>query len=88
MNKLKKIIEEMPKEDLLKLKKDLVSGNLTNLLNKKLNQDFTLKHCPVCGDKISNEPYILEFGKQIRQIAFFDGADCLSYFVQVKLKNK
>ena len=93
MNKLAKIIEDLKEEDLLKIKRDLVSGNIDKLIEKKLSffeeQKFSSKMCPVCGGPIHKESLVLEFGKPyIRRKAFFDGVDCLEYFVNTHVKKE
>ena len=93
MNKLAKIISEMNEEDLLKIKRDLVAGNIDKVINKRFDElsghDFSDKQCPVCGEKITSDSFILEFGSSyLRKRAFFDGVDCLEYFVNSKLKYK
>ncbi|MFT4311592.1 MAG: hypothetical protein ACMXX7_03120, partial [Candidatus Woesearchaeota archaeon] len=90
MNKLKKIIQELNEQELIALKKDLNEGNVEILINKKLRKINleNQRRCPVCGEEILKDPYILEFGSLIRRKAYFDGTDCLSYFVQTKIKQK
>lgn len=88
MNKLKNLIEEMTIEDLNLIKKDIISGNLNKLIDKKINSTYSKKICPVCNEKIENNPIILEFGKNLRIKAYFDATDCLSYFAQTKLRHK
>jgi len=92
MNKLAKIIDGLSKEDLIKIKRDLMAGNIDRLVEKKLNTyeeiNFSDKQCPVCSGNISDESYILEFGESyFRRRAFFDAADCLVYFVNTNLKH-
>ncbi len=93
MNKLARIIEDLNEEDLLKIKRDLVSGNIDRLIEKKLSffeeQKFSSKMCPVCGGLIHKESLVLEFGKPyVRRKAFFDGVDCLEYFVNTHIKKE
>ncbi|MGV8161772.1 MAG: hypothetical protein ACP5N2_00385 [Candidatus Nanoarchaeia archaeon] len=93
MNKLAKIIESLPKEDLIKIKRDLVSGNIDRLVEKKLRTytelNYSEKQCPICGGEIKEESYVLEFGASyLRRRAFFDAVDCLEYFINSKLKKK
>ncbi|MCC7574680.1 hypothetical protein KO361_03760 [Candidatus Woesearchaeota archaeon] len=93
MNKLSRIISSLSEEDLLKIKRDLVAGNVDRLVEMRLSEfqevKFSSKQCPVCGGKITNDSFVLEFGKSyIRRRAFFDGLDCLEYFVSVKLKKE
>ncbi len=92
MNRLAKIIDNLDKEDLVKIKRDLIAGNIDRLIEKKLRMysEFNLseKQCPVCGGDINENSFILEFGEPyLRRRAFFDAADCLEYFVQTKIKN-
>jgi hypothetical protein len=93
MNRLAKIIDGLDKEDLVKIKRDLIAGNIDRLIEKKLrtHDEFNLseKQCPVCGGDIDDGAFILEFGEAyLRRRAFFDAADCLEYFVQTKLKKE
>jgi len=92
MNKLSKIINSLNEEDLLKIKRDLVAGNVDKLVEKKLSDirevTYSSKKCPVCDGVISSDSFILEFGKSyFRRRAFFDGVDCLEYFVSINLKK-
>jgi len=93
LNKLAKIIEGLGKEDLLKLKRDLISGNVDRLVQQRLLKyselNYSEKQCPVCGGEINDDAFILEFGSPyLRRRAFFDAIDCLEYFVNTKLKKK
>jgi hypothetical protein len=92
MNKLAKIIDDLDKGELLKIKRDLIAGNIDRLIEKKLRkyEEFNLseKQCPVCGGDIEDGCYVLEFGAPyLRRRAFFDAVDCLEYFVRGKLKK-
>lgn len=93
MNKLSKIISSLNEEDLLKIKRDLVAGNVDKLIEKRLGElhdvNYSSKQCPVCSGAINSEALILEFGKSyLRKRAYFDGVDCLEYFVSTQLKKK
>jgi hypothetical protein len=93
MNKLAKIIDGLDKEDLLKIKRDLIAGNIDKLVEEKLHTyqetNFSEKQCPVCSGEITQNAFILEFGEQyLRRRAFFDAIDCLEYFVDTNLKQK
>ncbi len=93
MNQLRQLISQMSEEELRKLKKDLEEGNLYKLINKKLEEYEEVRNkekiCPVCGDKVESNAYVLEFGKSyLRRKAYFDGQDCLNYFIQTKMKKK
>ncbi|MGE0793038.1 MAG: hypothetical protein AB7V77_02545 [Candidatus Woesearchaeota archaeon] len=84
MNKLVKLIENMPLEDLKLLKKDLDAGNINKLIHTRLESQIKNEtgNCPVCGAIIKkNESFVLEFGKEIRKRAYFDELDCLNYFL-------
>ncbi len=89
MNKLKHLIQQLNEEDLTNLKRDLDSGNLQKLISKRLDElRLKDKNCPVCGEKIDNESFVLEFGKgYLRRKAYFDGSDCLEYFLNKKIKK-
>lgn len=92
MNKLSKLISEMEKDDLIKIRKDLISGNIERLIEKRLEsfqENYSEKFCPVCGGPITDESFKLEFGSTyLRRKAYFDGADCMQYFVDTNLKKK
>jgi hypothetical protein len=93
MNKLSKIINTLSEEDLLKIKRDLVAGNVDKLVDNRLKnfQEIKLssKNCPVCDGPISSSCFVLEFGEPyIRRRAYFDGVDCLEYFVNTHLKKE
>lgn len=88
MNQLKSLIDELDIEQLLKLKKELIEGNIERLINKKiLSFNWGEENiCPVCNrkiDDINNGAYVLYFGaKDFRRKASFCATDCLSYFVE------
>lgn len=93
MNKLSKLIQEMSKEELMLIKRDLVSGNIDRQINMRLmsfeEEDLSEKFCPVCGGPIKTDSFKIEFGKDyLRKRAYFDGADCLEYFIKNRLKGK
>jgi len=92
MSKLAKIIESLSHEDLLKIKRDLVSGNIDKLIDKKIkffDQDkLSEKFCPVCNAEINDNAFILEFGESyLRKKAYFDALDCLEYFTGTRLRE-
>lgn len=83
MNKLAKLIQHMDQDELLALKKDFEKGTLHTLLDKRNKElrDDKLVLCPVCSTPIKQGVgYYVEFGKEIRKKATFDGLDCLEYF--------
>ncbi|MFW6378448.1 MAG: hypothetical protein ACOCZV_00330 [Nanoarchaeota archaeon] len=85
MNKLARLIEEMPLEDLKKLKKDVDEGNMKRLIEKRLREEKRKQRlsCPVCSTQVKEgEGVTLYFGsKGLRKKATFDGIDCLEYFL-------
>lgn len=84
MNRLARLIQEMNKEDLLLLQRDLQEGNLAKLIKIRLDQLEERKQCPTCGEELtrSMQKFSLEFGpKDLRQKAYFDEYDCLRYFL-------
>lgn len=92
MNKLAKIIEGLSKEDLIKIKRDLVAGNIDKLIEKKIHsfdkEVLSEKFCPVCNSEITQDAFILEFGAEyLRKKAYFDAVDCLEYFINTRLRD-
>ncbi|MFW5866110.1 MAG: hypothetical protein ACOCU6_03380, partial [Nanoarchaeota archaeon] len=85
MNKLARLIEEMPLEDLKKIKKDIDEGNMKRLIEKRLREEKRKQKlsCPVCSTSVKEgEGVTLYFGsKVLRKKATFDGIDCLEYFL-------
>ncbi|MCF7799247.1 hypothetical protein K9M74_05075 [Candidatus Woesearchaeota archaeon] len=92
MNKLAKILETLPLEDLQLIQKDLDAGHIHAILNKRIIQakKSKLALCPVCHTPIKEgEGLHLQFGPQtLRKKATFDGADCLRYFLENHLGKK
>lgn len=92
MNKLAKIINTLGKEELELLQRDLVSGNVDKLVKKRLEMFEPMlgeKQCPVCGGPVNDESFVLEFGKRyLRKKAYFDGLDCMFYFLNTKVKKQ
>ena len=90
MNKLAKLINSLDSDDLKKIKKDLVEGNLLKLVDDKLKKlgDFN-KVCPVCGTPTKEDHITISFGEPgLRKKASFCGEDCLEYFLRdMKKKN-
>ncbi len=90
MNKLARIINNLNYKELLLIKKDLETGNIERLINKRIEElsPTKSKTCPVCGAEIKNDNYTLIFGPEdFRKKASFDGRDCLEYFLY-KLKKQ
>lgn len=91
MNKLAKLIKELPLQDVQLIKKDLEKGNIDRLITKRIKEinanRITL--CPVCSTAIKEgEGWHLQFGSpSLRKKATFDGVDCLIYFLE-RIKKK
>ena len=84
MNKLAKLISELSLEEVKLIKKDLDSGNINKIVDKKLSSEKGKETsvCPVCGMVVRRDSgFYLEFGKEIRKKAHFDELDCLNYFL-------
>lgn len=91
MNKLAKLIRELPYDDLLKIRKDITTGNMLRLVEERIAAfENPNKVCPVCGVPLDPERAItLYFGPPgLRQRASFDGEDCLLHFLDTMLKKK
>ncbi|MFP4568208.1 MAG: hypothetical protein ACLFN8_04660 [Candidatus Woesearchaeota archaeon] len=70
-----------------------MAGNVDRLVETRLcefkTSAFSSKQCPVCSAQITDESLVLEFGKAyVRRRAFFDGVDCLEYFINTQLKQE
>ena len=85
MNKLARIINELPHEDLILIKKDLEKGNIDRVVNNRIQevQANRITLCPVCSSPVKEgEGWHIQFGPLgLRKKATFDGLDCLEYFV-------
>jgi hypothetical protein len=91
MNRLARIISEMSVDELKLIKRDLEEGNLRRLIDVRLQQLSTQKVCPVCGTELEKgeQKYVLEFGPaDLRQKAYFDEHDCLTYFLENTVQGK
>ena len=91
MNKLAKLIKELPLQDIQLIKKDLEKGNIDRLITDRVKEinDNKITLCPVCSSPVKEgEGWHLQFGSAgLRKKATFDGADCLSYFLE-RIKKK
>ncbi|MBW2990618.1 hypothetical protein KY348_02845 [Candidatus Woesearchaeota archaeon] len=92
MNKLTRLIDNLSEKDLKLLKKDLETGNIEKLINRKLQEkreeDFN-KVCPVCQSSIKEESLALIFGPAgLRKKASFCALDCLEYFLNKVKQTK
>lgn len=86
MNKLAKLIGTLREEELRLIQKDVVSGNLENVIATRLAELRGHKDgvCPVCGADIpAGTGLKIQFGPaDLRQQAKFDAPDCLKYFLE------
>ncbi len=84
MNKLARLIKELPYDDLVKLRKDITEGNMLRLVDERVASfENPNRVCPVCSTRVEPEQALtLYFGpKGLRQRASFDAEDCLTYFL-------
>lgn len=93
MNRLAKLIDSLEVEDLRLVEKDLISGNIERLINKKILEKQKKNPndvCPVCNSYIDEKKDImLVFGKEaFRKKAFFCAYDCLEYFINTLRKEQ
>ena len=92
MNKLAKLIQQLPPNELVLIQKDVQTGTLQRLIDEELKkrQRGAKKTCPVCGTAVyQNQGIRLEFGPEdLRQQAHFDATDCLTHFIEHTLKKK
>lgn len=85
MNKLGKLVKGLQYEDLVKIRRDIIEGNMLRLVEERIGEfENPNRVCPVCNTPIDPKTAItLYFGpKGLRQRASFDGEDCLEYFVK------
>ncbi len=85
MNKLARLVGELPYDDVLKLRKDITAGNMLRLVDERIAAfENPNKICPTCGREVRQEEALtLYFGpKDLRQRASFDGEDCLKHFLE------
>lgn len=92
MNKLGRIIDNIPYEELLLLKRDLEIGNIERLINKRIEHFKTEKKiiCATCNAEIADSgdnQFTLVFGpRDFKKRATFCAMDCMLYFTD-KLKE-
>ena len=88
MNKLAKLINQLEKNDLEKIKLDLETGSIKRIIEKRLETP-KIKICPVCNSNfpIENIKYSLIFGpERFKKRACFDELDCMEYFINNHIK--
>ena len=87
MQKLRKIIENLGYEELMKLKKEMENGEFKKIIEQKIRNFETTheKACSVCYNDLepfSTSNYTLVFGPDdFRKKARFCAFDCLQYFL-------
>lgn len=84
MNKLAQLIRNLPKEDILLIKRDLEEGNLSKVIEERISEfEVPQKVCPICNTPLDDDaPYVLYFGTGVRKKARFDAIDCLEFFIR------
>ncbi len=90
MNRLAKLVKELPYDDLVRIRQDIAEGNMLRLVEERIAAfENPNRVCPVCSTPLDPETSItMYFGpKGFRQRASFDGEDCLEYFV-TKMRKK
>jgi len=89
-NNYVKFLEGMSDEGLEMFERDLKDGVIHKYIERK--KEFLKikdKTCPVCGNYVEEDCFVLIFGNpSIRKKAHFCGIDCLDYFVHKNLKYK
>jgi hypothetical protein len=89
MNKFSNFIDELSQDELELFEKDLKEGYIQKYIERK-KEFFKLKDkvCPVCGNIVEDDCFVLTFGEpSIRKRAHFCGVDCLEYFVNKSIKK-
>ncbi|RMF54774.1 hypothetical protein D6745_04190 [Candidatus Woesearchaeota archaeon] len=81
------MINELPYEELIKMKKDLDYGgkHLKHLVNLKIEEFKTKKRsvCATCGAPLGSHNMTLIFGPDdFKKKASFCAPDCLKYFLK------
>jgi hypothetical protein len=85
-----KFLEGLTNEELEQFERELKDGNVHKYIEKK-KEFFKIKDktCPVCGNVVEEDCFVLIFGDpSIRKKAHFCGIDCLDYFLHKNLKYK
>jgi len=83
MNTFNKILDELNEEELNMFERDLKDGHVNKYIDRK-KEFFNIKDkiCPVCGNMVQEDCFVLIFGEpSIRKKAHFCGVDCLDYFL-------
>jgi len=78
-----KFIDELNSDELEIFEKDMKEGIIQRYIDRK-KEFFKLKDktCPVCGNMVQDDCFVLIFGEaSIRKKAHFCGVDCMDYFV-------
>ena len=86
--KLAKLFTDVPYDDLVKIREDLIAGSLRDELEERIAaHENPNRVCPVCGTSVHPEKALtLYFGPTgLRQRASFDAEDCLRHFLNSKV---
>jgi len=90
MNKFNKFLDDMDQNELDIFEKDLKEGYVQKYVDRK-KEFFRLKDkiCPVCGNMVEDDCFVLIFGEpSVRKKAHFCGMDCLEYFIKNFIQEK
>ena len=90
MNKFNKFLDELDENELSIFEKDMKDGYIQKYLDRK-KEYFRIKDktCPVCGNIVKDDCFVLIFGEPtVRKKAHFCGIDCLEYFTANFLREK
>lgn len=84
MEKITKAIDELSEEELESLERQIKDGTIHRFIETK-KEFFKIKDkvCPVCGNGVKEDCFVLTFGTpEMRKKAHFCGVDCLEYFLK------
>ncbi len=84
MDKITKIIDELNETELELFERQIKEGTLHKFIERK-KEFFKIKDkiCPVCGNGVNEDCFVLTFGSpELRKKAHFCGVDCLEYFLK------
>jgi hypothetical protein len=91
MNKIFQFVDELSNVDLELFEKEIKEGYVQKYINRK-KEFFKVrdKICPVCGNIVKADCYVLMWGEpSVRKKAHFCGRDCLEYFLNnIELRQK
>ena len=83
MSKIADFIDGLSEEEIEMFEKDMKEGYMQKYLDRK-KSFFKVKDkiCPVCGNMVEPDCFVLIWGElSVRKKAHFCGKDCLQYFL-------